>query len=673
MVGYDFDELRRYDHRGGSGASDQRRLLAIVAGAAAIVLVIVGAAVFFLTRGDDGDSPNATAEAYLAAWQEEDTETMVGMVGDPPESFAEEHESFQQVLGIEEASYSLDEVETDGDDAVARFDATLTLAGLGEWSYQGRLRLRRTGEDDSWQVAWTAAGLHPAQQEGMRLGLTSEWPERGEITGTDGGPLVTELPAIQVGIVPERMDDREEVQDALEEHLDVDPDSVDQALDASWVQPDSLVPIVTIPRPQYETVRPDIYPVPGLVFPKTTMRMGQTEEFAAHVLGRTGEITAERLEELGPPYQAGDVVGMTGLEATFEQELAGTPSGEIQLLDDEGEVVEVVDTIEGNEPVDVETTIDPLVQQAVDEALAEVEKPAAAVVVDRDGNIRATASRPLDEYNRAFSGSYPPGSTFKVVTTDALLTNGMTPDTEIDCEETIAAGGREFKNFEGGELGSVRFRKAFAESCNTAFISAAGDLEGSDMVAAAERFGFNTEYSVGMETAGGTFPLPESETEKAAAAIGQGKILASPLHMATVAAAILDGGWQPPVLLPDPPSAPSEGEGDQGEAEAEAEDETSEDSSAPPEVQPLDPTHQATLTELMGLVVREGSGTDAAVPDAQVAGKTGTAEFGTGDPPPTHAWFIGFRDDLALAIVIEDGGVGGRDAAPIAGDIFARL
>jgi cell division protein FtsI/penicillin-binding protein 2 len=75
----------------------------------------------------------------------------------------------------------------------------------------------------------------------------------------------------------------------------------------------------------------------------------------------------------------------------------------------------------------------------------------------------------------------------------------------------------------------------------------------------------------------------------------------------------------------------------------------------------------------MRRVVTEGSGTAADASGTEVAGKTGTAEFGSGDPLPTHAWFIGFRGDLALAIVIEGGGVGGRDAAPVAGQIFAAL
>ncbi|MGH9050842.1 MAG: penicillin-binding transpeptidase domain-containing protein, partial [Acidimicrobiia bacterium] len=88
---------------------------------------------------------------------------------------------------------------------------------------------------------------------------------------------------------------------------------------------------------------------------------------------------------------------------------------------------------------------------------------------------------------------------------------------------------------------------------------------------------------------------------------------------------------------------------------------------APPgEARPLDPAVAASLQQMMGLVVAEGTGTAAALPGAPVHGKTGTAEFGTATPPQTHAWFIGFRDNLAFAVLVEDGGFGGEVAAPIA-------
>jgi cell division protein FtsI/penicillin-binding protein 2 len=457
---------------------------------------------------------------------------------------------------------------------------------------------------------------------------------------------------VRVGLEPRRIQDRQQVKNALQQYLGVDPATVDAKLDAPGVQPDHFVDIVTVEKTRFDQVRPQVYPVPGILFRDTTLRAGPSGGFAQHILGRTGDVTAELLDELGPTYKAGDIVGLTGLEARFEEELAGTPSAEIHTVDDSGEVVDVLETIEGTAPVPLKTTLDKQAQMSVETALADVTKPAAAVVVDGDGNVLAAASRPLDDgFNRALAGQYPPGSTFKVVSTEGLLATGrVTADTPIDCPETVNAGGRVFKNFEGGQLGRVTFGQAFAESCNTAFVNATADVPAGDLVTASQTFGFNTDYSVGLTTEGGAFPEPGDATEKAAATIGQGRVLASPLHMATVASAVMSGTWEPPTLLP--------------EHRAE---------SAPSPVT-LDDTVRGTLAQLMRRVVTDGSGTRAAVSGMTISGKTGTAEFGSGDPPPTHAWFIGFRDDgIALSVVIEDGGVGGRVAAPVAGKIFSGI
>jgi cell division protein FtsI/penicillin-binding protein 2 len=649
---------------------------------AGVAVVAVGAAgAVYVLRDGSRPEPDGAAEDYLAAWEQPDFAAMERLVADPPESFIDTHQAVIDDLGVTEASYEVTGVSTDGGDAIATFDAQLSLAGLGEWSYEGRLRMHytsRQGEDGrAWLVDWSPLTIHPHLGEGERLARTVERPERAPIVDAAGDPLVTTAPGTVVGIQPSRVTDRQQVKDALAANLGVDPALIDQRLDAPGVQPDHFVVITTISSERYEQVRPAIYPIPGTVFRDTMVRVAPSPGFAQHLLGRTGEITAERLEELGDTYQAGDVVGLTGLESRFETQLAGTASGEVRIElteeaaeaagndeneseseddsegsgeEDDGPQAELLTRIEGTAPEPVATTLDRRVQDAVETGLAGVSKPVAAVVIDGSGNIRGAASRPLDDdFNRALAGTYPPGSTFKVVSTSALLAAGMTPDTPIDCPPTLNAGGREFRNFEGGQLGTVPFGLAFAESCNTAFINATADMPATDLVAAAERFGFNTEYSVGLTTESATFPPPSDATEQAAATIGQGRTLASPLHMATVAAAVMDGTWEPPTLLPDHPS---------------------ENTPAPVQ---LDAAIRDTLAGLMRRVVTEGSGTAAAVPGVEVSGKTGTAEYGEGDPPPTHAWFIGFRGSYALALLIEDGGVGGRDAAPVAQRIFAAL
>ncbi len=674
--------------------SSRYRLVALVG------VVLLGAAVvaiFALMRGDDGPDAADDAHAYLTAWEEGDTAAMEELVAEPPASFATLHQEIAENLRVTEASYELGAADDDGDTAIARFTAELQLDGLGEWTYDGTLSLVEA--DDGWLVDWTPAAVHPDLGDGQTLTRTREMPQRAPILDKDERPLATMSAGRIVGLEPRAITDLNQVKAALQQQLGVDPADVDAALGAPGVQPDHFVPIITISQARYEQVEPVIYPLPGTRFRDTTLRLTPTPGFAQHLLGRTGEITAERLEELGQPYQVGDVVGLTGIEARYEAQLAGTPSGDIQLTAADGEVVEVLDRIEGRKPEPVRTTLERAAQSAVESALGNTTQPAAIVVVDPEGNVRAAASRPLnDGFNRAVGGRYPPGSTFKVVTTAALLASGVTPDTPVQCAQTTNAGGRVFKNFESSSLGTVPFGLAFAESCNTAFITASADVPDADLVAAAESFGFNTDYSVGLTTFGGSFPTSADATEHAAASIGQGRVEVSPLHMASVAAAVIDGTWEAPILLPDPPTVePGAGAGDgsgSGSGEAESEPETtaagesteaaagagegegaagSADPAGRPEPTTLAPGTSETLYSLMRRVVNEGSGQSAALAGVEIAGKTGTAEFGSGDPLPTHAWFIGIRGDYAVSVLVEGGGVGGRVAAPVAGRVMAGL
>ena len=263
------------------------------------------------------------------------------------------------------------------------------------------------------------------------------------------------------------------------------------------------------------------------------------------------------------------------------------------------------------------------------------------------GDVLAVANRPVESsYDRALEGTYAPGSTFKVVSTAALLRDGLDVEDTVRCPPTIEAGGRQFKNFEGGAAGAVPFSRDFAVSCNTAFVSLAPRLAPDALARTARDYGFGRELGLALPAAGGRVPPAEDDVERAAAMIGQHEILASPLSMALVAATVAEGRWRAPRLLASDPRK------------------------AGPE---LPAAERDTLRRLMRLVVTEGSGTALAGAGGEVRGKSGTAEFGGGDPPPTHAWFIAFRDDLAIAVLIERGRSGGSVAAPIAARFFSAL
>jgi cell division protein FtsI/penicillin-binding protein 2 len=353
------------------------------------------------------------------------------------------------------------------------------------------------------------------------------------------------------------------------------------------------------------------------------------------------------------------VAGLSGLQRTFDEQLAGRPGLEVVIVPPEDTDLEpqTLFTAEAEDGQPVTVTLEEDVQLAADAALADQDDFPTALVAIRvsDGHVLAVANGPggggLD---LALTGRYAPGSTFKVVTTAALVADGLTSETEVPCPATITADGRAFRNAEDQALGDVPFRAAFANSCNTAFVGLARELTPEALREAGTWFGLGHDPALGVDAFTGDVPDTGSATELAAAAIGQGRILASPFAMADVAAAAARGAALRPSLVLDP--AP--------------------DADEAPDPAPLPDGVAEALPELMRAVVTDGSGAAVAeVPGGPVHGKTGTAEYGDASPPRTHAWFIGWQEDVAFAVLVAEtpDAFGGRVAAPIAADFLTRL
>jgi cell division protein FtsI/penicillin-binding protein 2 len=584
-----------------------------------------------------------TVAGYLGAWGRGDWAAMQRLVVAPaPGSFEDDNKQLFDALRVADATYTPGEISENDSSATVPFTARLELTGLGAWAYRGTLDLARTGE--TWRVRWTLTTIHPKLKNGLEFARTRTWSERAPILARDGDALTIQGDVVTVGVVPGRIQHLNEVLDALQRYADADPNQVRAALGAPGVKPDWFVPVITLRLQRYEQVRAKLYPVPGIFFQRGRGRILLREGFAQHVVGRVGEITAEQLKRLGEPYQAGDVVGQYGLEQAFEGQLAGRPSGAIELRRGD-KVVRQLGEFPGVDPVPLHTTIDVDIQRAAEEAVATEKGQVALVALDaRTGAIRAVVNRPVSGANTVFAGHYPPGSTFKIVTGAALLAHGTHLDSPTTCPATVNAGGKVFQNFEGEALGSTTFAQAFAHSCNTAFIQMALKLPARAIPDMAATLGFGETHPLPLSQASTQFPRPVDDADRAASAIGQSRVLVTPLHMATVAAAAASGTWRRPVLI---------------------------DSGAEAEGHPLPKGVAANLSHVMRLVVTEGTGTAANISGQDVHGKTGTAEFGSGDQ--THAWFVGFRGHLAFAVLVPAGGVGGQVAAPIAARFLRAL
>jgi hypothetical protein len=368
--------------------------------------------------------------------------------------------------------------------------------------------------------------------------------------------------------------------------------------------------------------------------------------------GNVVAATAAQARQLGAPYQAGDLIGQGGIEEAYQSRLAGKPALSIRITGPGSRVDATVARFGGVPGQPVRTSIDMNVQRAASAAVssAATSKPVDLVAVQPStGHVLAVVERP-GGFDRALSGVFPPGSTFKIVTASALAQAGLRPGSAVQCPGTTNIGGRIFHNFDNEALGATTLQDAFAVSCNTTFANLATQrLSGSSLAAMAHTFGFNAAPSLGIPATLGHFTRPGDPVSLAADAFGQGTDLVNPLSMAGVAAAVEDGSWRPPLLVTDPaPPQP-----------------------VPPH--PLSATILNTLRPMMQAVVTNPLGTAAHVGfPPGVHGKTGTAEYGSGPNPPSHAWFVGYRGDLAFAVLVEGGGVGADASGPIANSFVRK-
>ncbi len=267
--------------------------------------------------------------------------------------------------------------------------------------------------------------------------------------------------------------------------------------------------------------------------------------------------------------------------------------------------------------------------------------------------------------NRPAQGLYPPGSTFKVITAAAALSSGLTPDSQIPAPDSLllANTSTRLPNFQGESCsgsGQTSLADALRTSCNTAFAKLGIDIPGKDdaLRQQAEAFGFNSPPDFELPASTSRFPPGLDDAQTELSAIGQANVLVTPLQMAQVAATVANGGRMMKPYVVDKTLAP---------------DLTTLETTSPEELgRPIDGNVASELNQMMQGVVSGGTGTRAQL-SVPVAGKTGSAENVPGRP--THAWFIGFapadNPQVAVAVIVENGGTGGTTAAPIARDVMA--
>lgn len=534
--------------------------------------------------------------------------------------------------------------------AVLRYHWDVDPGGDEDWTYEVPADL--TLVEDAWQVRWSTALVAPDLRPGEVLATTREAAERADVLGARGVPIVEDRPVLRLGVDKTRVGAEGQPAAArrVAEVLGLDPeayaDRVAGAGERAFVE--ALVVRAAEPGVDLEAFRA----LEGALAVEDTLPLAPTRRFARAVLGTAGPATAEIVEASEGAVQPGDMAGLSGLQRQYDEQLRGTPGLAVSARAEDGAQRRLY-TREPRPGTPLATTLDPAVQDAAETVLETVPSPSAIVAIrPSSGDLLALASGPGSEgYATATLGTYAPGSVFKVASALALLRAGATVGTTVDCPPTTTVDGREFRNFPGypaEATGAVPLRTAMAHSCNTALIGSRDQAPPAALAAAAASLGLGTTADLGFPAFLGAVPADGSGTDHAAAMIGQARVQASPLAMATVAASVARGGTVVPRLLADAP-----------EPETVAE--------------PLTAPEAEALRELLRAVVTEGGATFLGdVPGEPVLAKTGTAQFGAGEGLANHAWMIGIQGDLAVAVFVEDGDYGSTTAGPLLEE-FLRL
>jgi len=543
------------------------------------------------------------------------------------------------------------------------------------WSYDTQANLVYVGAEEgqpgAWQVVWDPSILVPGYQPGDEITVAETRPTGGRADILDGAgqPLVTARQVNRIGIdkgaVYGEMREtftEEELEDYARQLVDLvaasgytyDPEAYVARVHASGYR--AFVDLITLREGDTSIDLDAVQAIPAVNIVPGTQPLAPTSTFARAILGRSGEATAELIEQSGGRLHVGDITGLSGLQQRYDEQLAGQTGITVTKTSADG--TETV--LWSREPVDgtpLETTFDVALQERAERVLADV-GPASAIVAIRPstGEILAAASGPGSQgQDTALLGQFAPGSTFKVADALAFLRHGLTAESIVPCTDSIDVDGRTFNNvpeYPATDTGDVPLRTAFAHSCNTAMIAvgttdqAGGPIPAQDLLAAAQDLGFEVVTPIGTPAFYGTVPTDGDDADYAATLLGQGRVLASPFTMARLAASVAAGHRVDPFLVRSAADATTDvAVGNLTEAEA------------------------AQLRDLMSAVVTEGSASMLSDVPGIGGAKTGTAQFGDGTQ--THTWMIAFTDptgpdgDLAVAVFVEEGERGSTTSGPL--------
>ena len=549
--------------------------------------------------------PEPTAQAFFAALAKGDTGAAADLSDHPSEARTALNQAWAglQATGLDAQVLSSKYAEDTGSVA---YRYTWHLPKNRTWSYGGQLNMVR--DEGRWEVRWSATDLHPNLGEHQTFVLRADAPRRASVNERGGTDVLVPGYLYHYALdakaaAGELMPTARAVADALR--------PFDDTMDAQRLAEQASssphpLDLITLRQSDHQKVSAILADRPGVVITPQAELLPTDEGFAPEIVSQ--------------------------VKKSVLDELDGEAGWRIVTVNQNGADLDVLNEVPGAPAPSVTISLDRAVQNAAQHAVNTVGKKAMIVAVKPStGEILAVAQNAAADADgpAATTGLYPPGSTFKIITAGAAVDRDMaTPNTLLGCPGTIDIGQRTIPNYGDFDLGTVPMSRAFANSCNTTFAELASRMPPKGLTTAAAQYGIGLDYQIeGLTTVTGSVPPTVDLAERTEDGFGQGKVLVSPFGMAMAAATVAAGKTPVPQLIE---GRPTETTGDRT---------------------PITPKMIDALRPMMRLVVTNGTAKDIA--DAgDVRGKTGEAEFNGG----SHAWFAGYRGDLAFAALIVGGG-----------------
>ena len=557
-----------------------------VIGMAAITVAVCVAGMF--KKEDVWKTPEELLVEYMNHIPAQEYEQMYAMLhieasgNVSQEDFIKRNSSIYE--GIEIQNMAVEIIAYDEEQLTVTYQTSFDTVA-GEISFENEAFFLE-GED-GYKLVWDNSLIFPNLASTDKVRVSTTQANRGEILDRNGRVLAGKGTASSVGIVPGKLENREEAIAKIAELLETTPEVIEKKLSAQWVKDDSFVPIKTIPRvEEIELLKVEtdeevlkekerhesLLAIPGVMISDVEVREYPLGEAAAHLVGYVQSVTAEDLEEhAGEGYTANSVIGRSGMEGLFEKELKGKNGCRIYIVNSEGKEKEELACILVQHGQDIKLTIDASLQIALYEQFQE-DKSCSVVMNPYTGEVLALVSTPSydnndfimglsseqwtalndDEdkpmYNR-FRQVWCPGSTFKPVTAAVGLESGAIDPNEdygnvgLSWQKDASWGSYYVTTLHAYE--PVILENALIYSDNIYFAKAALKIGYEEMESSLTQLGFNAELPFEIKMAKSQYSNSESietEIQLADSGYGQGQVLVNPLHLACIYSAFCNEG-----------------------------------------------------------------------------------------------------------------------------------